>query len=1039
LFPLFVGLVGTQKEMFNTMICVSKQSQLVFLCTLIVVFDCGQAQGQDGYYFSVGDNHTIANNMSLQSPEVIGATFDMLQNVYGVERIYWRGLQMTQISDSIVRPEDANFALRFEWQNTTLDQQMQINQTAVQLAHDRGMELWGEGALYDWGANGTDSVGSFLAWPGPVESNFRVNNPQWEPVDRYGMRRQSGPIELAYPAARTALSNWFTQTATDTGYDGVMFTTFAENYSTNYANEFGFNDPIVAEFQSRYGVDIRRESFNTADWQNLRGEYTTQFLATLQSQLSAGGIKLGVELNGTNPNQGLPWGGLPFATAGSMNLDWQKWVDDGLVDELQFRRNFSNGDDVSTVINYTNGTPVQITSVHQQPYNSGLISFKNQGVSIIGAALTLEEFMRNGPLPALGIGSINDPDPYNRMRVLGRIIDGDESATVAQVSPLLNDENVLVRRMAIKALGAIGDPSAIPLLENAMFDLDNAINSAAVRALRFVNDASTPQLVLDAMAQIGNPTFLEEAKNTLVSFGPAAMELPLTNAVRLQDPSVDVRRLAMRTLWNLSGPHTNRMRSTITVGMSDPDPYVRYWAAAHAANIAPDNSSLDALIAAAQGSDTVVSTRAADSIGKVITTGFSAALARKGELIGVLADQFAQFGDGTIGSDTDWAYQVPGRALQDVGPDGLVYLRDFMTQRSDRTLSENAWRILHIPSGRAPSVVTELQAQDAFLRRPRWDPVLAMADSFDNGTPGQLLTSYTPDTGTQWQVLFGDPNDQTIVSRNGEQVLELRRGFNSGTHGVKLTGHLYDAAVAEITRVTVKADWLREDAGTFGRLVLDLGHTGAVRNPSIIANTDGNYWVLTADTSINTGVPIGVGGWETIELALTWGIADGDLVEGTYDVYLSRDSNNSLGVLDRLLIASDISVAATNLTTMQQLILLNDANLTGDAVTYWDNISVVVDPILDFLLGDLDGDGFVGIADLNIVLGNWNQNIPPGDPLADPSGDGFVGIADLNIVLGNWNAGSVPPSSVPEPGMIEIVFALLFLLALKRRGNNCIS
>ena len=38
--------------------------------------------------------------------------------------------------------------------------------------------------------------------------------------------------------------------------------------------------------------------------------------------------------------------------------------------------------------------------------------------------------------------------------------------------------------------------------------------------------------------------------------------------------------------------------------------------------------------------------------------------------------------------------------------------------------------------------------------------------------------------------------------------------------------------------------------------------------------------------------------------------------------------------------------------------------------------------VLALLEGDLNGDGFVGIADLNIVLGNWNQNVPPGDALA---------------------------------------------------------
>ncbi len=73
--------------------------------------------------------------------------------------------------------------------------------------------------------------------------------------------------------------------------------------------------------------------------------------------------------------------------------------------------------------------------------------------------------------------------------------------------------------------------------------------------------------------------------------------------------------------------------------------------------------------------------------------------------------------------------------------------------------------------------------------------------------------------------------------------------------------------------------------------------------------------------------------------------------------------------------------------------------------------------------GDLDGDGFVGLDDLDIVLSNWNQNVPPGDVDADPTNDGFVGLDDLDVVLSNWNAGTPPTNSasIPEPGTLLTV------------------
>ena len=87
------------------------------------------------------------------------------------------------------------------------------------------------------------------------------------------------------------------------------------------------------------------------------------------------------------------------------------------------------------------------------------------------------------------------------------------------------------------------------------------------------------------------------------------------------------------------------------------------------------------------------------------------------------------------------------------------------------------------------------------------------------------------------------------------------------------------------------------------------------------------------------------------------------------------------------------------------------------------------------LEGDLNGDGMVGSADLDIVRANWGQSVDPGClTCGDPSGDGAVGSADLDIIRANWGATS--PASVPEPGMIGlfILGGLGMLFARNRKA-----
>jgi hypothetical protein len=157
----------------------------------------------------------------------------------------------------------------------------------------------------------------------------------------------------------------------------------------------------------------------------------------------------------------------------------------------------------------------------------------------------------------------------------------------------------------------------------------------------------------------------------------------------------------------------------------------------------------------------------------------------------------------------------------------------------------------------------------------------------------------------------------------------------------------------------------------------------------------------------------------TLELAMKLddGLTPGDLLGATFQLFdwtgVAIDGGFDDVVLDPAWFAAGLSIDLSQLMT------------TGE---------VRIVP----LIGDLDGDGFVGIADLNIVLDHWNQTVTAGSLRSgDLDGDGFIGIEDLNAVLGTWNSSVPPPASdaaVPEP--TTALGLGTFLLARSARRPN---
>ena len=176
-----------------------------------------------------------------------------------------------------------------------------------------------------------------------------------------------------------------------------------------------------------------------------------------------------------------------------------------------------------------------------------------------------------------------------------------------------------------------------------------------------------------------------------------------------------------------------------------------------------------------------------------------------------------------------------------------------------------------------------------------------------------------------------------------------------------------------------------------------------------------------------------------------------DLTDRIVETYENLNSINHLGhcslpSYDVIVTNSDNQVfQATGLTCWNdpEVAPVQDGGLEGIMFSatsikgnyLLDNVTLTGEPAGD-LPGDLNGDGFVGGDDLDIIRSFWGRDVDERDLLSgDPSGDGFVGGDDLDIVRANWGLGTPPaPSAVPEPGsMAVILIGALALLAPRRR------
>lgn len=744
-------------------------------------------------YVSVGDNWYLGRAMAVDSEASIRDTFKFFKAVFNTKRIYWRGLQAAIAVDQLgIREDNFMYAGAFRHFEDLIDSGLE--RKAVEIAHDEGLEIWGLTQFGDYGV--TADTPNFNEYPGFWEAKLRQENPEWVPVDKYGYRKQGGVIELAYPEARKALVDLHVKLVKEAGYDGIAFMSYAENFSMRFQDEFGYSEPIVDEFKRRYGIDIRTEEFtkyaSKEDWYRLRGEYITAFLKELGEALGED-VKIGVFLNPINPRLPMVWATLPqeFYTLGMIHMDVDRWIRDGIVDELGVYGGSSTraqDDTINEMLFLSRGFPVEITFITSSPYAMDRWApYYEMGMSAICSLGEEIQYLERCLIPKQTESALKSGTIYEQMRFLSQVIEGHATCSSDLVLPLLKSDNIVMRRLALQALGKLKDPATIPAIENALNDPEQGVRSMAVFALGNNQRPESFDAILECMDKTGNHALLEMTRNAIPRFSPVPYE---KLHAALKHPNPMVRRMAMYSLRFSARPDD---LPQIEEALNDEDRYVAFLAAASLGlpQVSNHEPTQEVLLKNLQHPDLAVRNRIAISVGELVNRGYTGPL--REAYLNALKENLLEFGTDTERSDVDWGYRAIGDALLGFGPEGEAVLEEVKRTAPDPRVQELAWQILAFrektsPFSNAFNIITEKESDEAFRARPismKTQQVDLLSQGFedrrvfkaDDSTSASLGS--VDGTGGRWGGFGADGALITSTeAKSGAQSLKLKRGGN---------------------------------------------------------------------------------------------------------------------------------------------------------------------------------------------------------------------------------------------------------------------
>jgi hypothetical protein len=314
----------------------------------------------------------------LDTPEALKRRLDRWVHGLGASAVLWRE-RRTALSGRFYSGEgrtNPHSRKRVTWDDF---------EVVPCLCHERGMRAYLYVTLFDEG------------WPLPPrkvrevsyhnamhyqhyarQTNFSRQHPEYAVINRTGDIRQWGVLCLGYTEVRSHFVDRYLTLLRGYDFDGLFVCLRSQSRPADFADQFGFNEPVRRDYMADYGRDILREDFDLQRWRGLHGEYFTRFLTELRAALPEH-IRLAV---------GIPRGDIIGPPLGNWPLRWRQWVEEGLADDLMINQNSSQCPSMwhqlwpmhrgyGYVQNYLDGYNMPSLG-HQLEYSYGPIIGKNQ-------------------------------------------------------------------------------------------------------------------------------------------------------------------------------------------------------------------------------------------------------------------------------------------------------------------------------------------------------------------------------------------------------------------------------------------------------------------------------------------------------------------------------------------------------------------------------------------------------------------------------------------------------------------------------------